>query len=393
MPGLDQAFRDHWGSVLASLVGFLGDFDLAEEAAQEAFAVAAERWSRDGWPERPRAWLITTARNRAVDRVRRSRTLAAKTELVKTEVERRDREETAVPLTHFPDERLELVFTCCHPALAVEAQVALTLRSLGGLTTREIAEAFLIPEATMAQRLVRAKAKIRAAGIPFRVPPPDLLGERLEAVLAVIYLIFNEGYRGRSELAAEALWLGRALTDLLAAEAEVHGLLALMLLNDSRRTARFRNGEVVLLADQDRAEWDLAQVAAGRAALDRAISLGGAGPYVLQAAIASLHAELPPDWAQIAALYARLAQLTRSPVVEVNRAVAVAEVEGPDAALLLLAGVDLDDYRYLHASRAEMLRRLSRLDEARASYERALALTPDGAEHRFLERRLTELAP
>jgi RNA polymerase sigma-70 factor (ECF subfamily) len=294
--------------------------------------------------------------------------------------------------TTFPDERLELIFTCCHPALAVEAQVALTLRTLGGLTTDEIARAFLVPERTMAQRLVRAKRKIKAAGIPFRVPPPHQHRERLDAVLAVVYLIFNEGYGGRDELAAEAIWLGRELTELLPDEPEIHGLLAMMLLNDSRREARFSGGELVLLADQDRSRWDTTQIAAGRTELDRALGLGGRGSYVLQAAIASLHAETPCDWAQIAALYGELTRLTGSPVVELNRSIAIAETEGPAAGLRIVDGLGLDDFRYLHSTRGELLRRLGRTDEARDAYRRARQLTDDGAERRFLERRLTELA-
>ena len=321
---LEQAFRDQWGRVLAALIGFLGDFDLAEEAAQEAFAIAAERWPRDGVPANPGAWLVTTARNRAIDRIRRDRTLAAKTRLLEVP----EAAEDTMDATTFPDERLELVFTCCHPALATDAQVALTLRTLGGLTTGEIARAFLVPEPTMAQRLVRAKRKIKAAGIPFRVPPDHLLPDRLAAVLAVVYLIFNEGYGGRGELAAEALRLGRALAELMPDEPEVHGLLAMMLLLDARREARFRGGDLVLLADQDRSLWDAAQIADGRAVLDRALALRGRGPYVVQAAIASLHADEPRDWSQIAALYGELARLTGSPVVELNRAVAVAEERG-----------------------------------------------------------------
>ena len=384
---LEQVFREQWGRVLAALIGFLGDFDLAEEAAQEAFAIAAERWPRDGVPDNPGAWLVTTARNRAIDRIRRDRTLAAKTRLL----EMPEAAEDPMDDTTFPDERLELIFTCCHPALAIEAQVALTLRTLGGLTTDEIARAFLVPEPTMAQRLVRAKRKIKAAGIPFRVPPDHLLPDRLAAVLAVVYLIFNEGYGGRGELAAEALRLGRALAELMPDEPEVHGLLALMLLHDARREARFRDGELVLLADQDRSLWDAAQIAAGRAALDRALALRGRGPYVVQAAIASLHADEPRDWPQIAALYGELARLTGSPVVELNRAVAVAEAEGPEAGLAIVDRLALDDYRYLHSTRAELLRRLGRTDEARDAYRRALALVHDDAERRLLERRLKAL--
>jgi len=296
--------------------------------------------------------------------------------------------------TTFPDERLELIFTCCHPALAIESQVALTLRTIGGLTTDEIARAFLVPEPTMAKRLVRAKHKIKAARIPFRVPPAHLLRERLDAVLAVVYLIFNEGYGGREELAAEAIWLGRALAQLLPDDSEVHGLLAMMLLHDSRREARFRDSELVLLDDQDPSQWNTEQIAAGRAALDRAFALPGRGPYVLQAAIASVHADRPCNWAQIAVLYAELAHLTGSPVVELNRAIAIAQAEGPEAGLRIVdqLSLDLDGFRYLHSTRAELLRRLGRTDEAREAYRRARELTDSGAERRFLDRRLTELA-
>ena len=384
---LEQVFRDEWGRVLAGLIGFLGDFDLAEEAAQEAFAIAAERWPRAGTPANPRAWLVTTARNRAIDRIRRDRTLAAKTRLLDVQEPVEDEmEETTIP-----DERLELLFTCCHPALALDAQVSLTLQTLGGLRTEEIARAFLVPHETMSKRLVRAKRKIKAAGIPFRVPPPHLLPDRLAAVVAVVYLIFNEGYGGRGELAAEAIRLGRVLAELMPDEPEVHGLLSLMLTNDARRAARFADGEVVLLRDQDRSLWDLDQIAAGRAALDRALALGGRGPYVLQAAIAVLHVEEPQDWARLAALYGELARLTASPVVELNRAAALAEAGEVESALALVESLDLDRYHYLHSTRAELLRRLERTDDARAAYRRAVELVHSDAERRFLERRLEEL--
>jgi RNA polymerase sigma-70 factor (ECF subfamily) len=388
---LDQAFREQRGRVLAALIGFLGDFDLAEEATQEAFAIAAERWPRDGVPSNPATWLVTTARNRAIDRIRRDRTRFEKTRLLEVP---EAVEDTVDDETTFPDERLELIFTCCHPALDTEAQVALTLRTLGGLSTPEIARAFLVAEPTMAQRLVRAKRKIKAAGIPFRVPADHLLPDRLGAVLAVVYLIFNEGYSSppaRSDLAAEALRLGQALAELMPDEPEVHGLLAMMLMHDARRAARLHDGELVLLADQDRSLWDSAQIAAGRAQLDRALALRGGGPYVVQAAIASLHLDEPRDMAQIAALYGELARLTDSPVVELGRAVAVAEADGAEAGLRIIDGLELEDYRYLHSTRGELLRRLGRDAEARAAFRRALALIDDEAERRLLERRLEEL--
>jgi RNA polymerase sigma-70 factor, ECF subfamily len=293
--------------------------------------------------------------------------------------------------TTIPDERLELIFTCCHPALELDAQVALTLRALGGLRTEEIARAFLIPEQTMAKRLVRAKQKIETAGIPFRVPPAHLLPERLAAVLAVVYLIFNEGYGGRSHLADEAIRLGRALAELMPDEPEVHALLALMLINDARRDARFAEGAIVLLRDQDRSLWNADQIAEGQGSLDRALALGGRGPYALQAAIASLHSQDPQDWRQLAALYGELARRTDSPVVRLNEAAALAEAGDVEAALALVDRLELDHYHYLHATRAELLRRLDRHEEARAAYERALELVHSDAERRFLENRLGDL--
>jgi len=375
--------------VLAALIGFLGDFDLAEEASQEAFAIAAERWPRDGVPSSPGTWLVSTARNRAIDRIRRERTFATKARLL--DLPEAVEDEDPMEATAFPDERLELLFTCCHPALSTEAQVALTLRTLGGLSTPEIARAFLVPEPTMAQRLVRAKSKIRTAGIPFRVPPGHLLPERLAAVAAVVYLIFNAGYGGRGDLAAEAIRLGRALAELMPDESEAQALLALMLLHDSRRAARLRGGELVLLADQDRSLWDAEEIAAGRLALGRAIALRGNGPYITQAAIAALHTEQPTDWPQIAALYGELARVTDSPVVELNRAVAVAEAEGLEAGLEIADSLDLDGYLYLHSTRGELLRRLGRDAEARAAFTRALELVEDEAERRLLERRIREI--
>jgi RNA polymerase sigma-70 factor (ECF subfamily) len=372
------------------MIGFLGDFELAEEAAQDAFAIAAERWPREGVPASPRAWLLTTARNRAIDRIRRDRVLAAKTRLLEIP---EATEETVMDEATIQDERLELLFTCCHPALALEAQVALTLRTLGGLSTGEIARAFLVPEETMRKRLVRAKAKIATAGIPFRVPPPEALPDRLAAVLAVVYLIFNAGYGGRGELATEAIRLGRALVELMPDEPESQSLLALMLVTDARRAARVgSDGAAIVLADQDRALWDMAAIDEGRALIDHALALGGRGPYVLQAAIAALHADDPPDWEQIAALYAELSRLTGSPVVELNRAAALAEAGDPAAGLALADDLGLEQYPYLHATRAELLRRLDRPGEARAAYERALALAVAEPERLLLARRLAELA-
>jgi RNA polymerase sigma-70 factor (ECF subfamily) len=293
----------------------------------------------------------------------------------------------------FPDERLELIFTCCHPALALDAQVGLTLRTLGGLSTEEIARAFLVPFETMSKRLTRAKHKIRDAGIPFALPPDHLLPERLDAVLAVIYLIFNEGWGGgRVDLSAEAIQLGRSLIELMPDEPEAHGLLALMLINHARTSARFLDGELVLLDDQDRSLWDEQQIEEGQRLVERAITLRGSGPYVIQAGIADLHLQVPRNWKEIALLYERLEQITGSPVVRMNRAIAVAEVDGPDAALAVLDRLELDDYRYYHSTRADLLRRLGRDEEARAAYTRALELTRPGPEQRFLDSRLADLS-
>jgi RNA polymerase sigma-70 factor, ECF subfamily len=391
--------------VLACLIGYFGDFDLAEEATAEAFAVAAQRWPGAGMPDNPGAWLVTTARRRAIDRLRRDRVLAAKLPLLAQQPEEAEDVMDGPPI---PDERLELVFMCCHPALAIEAQVALTLRAVAGLTTEEIARAFLVPAETMKRRLTRAKSKIKVAGIPFGVPVASQLPERLAAVLAVVYLIFNEGYgdatpesRG-SGLAEEAIRLGRVLAALLPAEPEVLGLLALMLLHDARREARFDGQDLVLLPDQDQSRWDwrqiaeardlLARVWSGSALLDPALQQDptALGPYSLQAAIASLQAQTPLDWPQIAALYGELADRTGSDVVRLNRAVAIAEAGDPAAALAIVDGLDLPGYQYWHSTRAELLRRLGRTAEARAAYREALALARTVPERRFLERRIAE---
>jgi RNA polymerase sigma-70 factor, ECF subfamily len=379
--------------VLASLVGFLGDFDLAEEAAQEAFAAAAERWPREGTPANPGAWLTITARNRAIDRIRRERTLAIKTRHLETPTATVDEPHTDVVIE---DERLELIFTCCHPAIALEAQVALTLRALGGLSTEEIARAFLVSEETMKRRLTRAKTKIKQAGIPFQVPDEHLLPDRLHAVLAVIYLIYNEGYSNpptRVDLAVEAIRLGQLLARLMPDEPEAHGLLALMLIHHARRHARFSGQELILLADQDRSLWDMQQITTGRQSLGRALALRGRGPYVLQAAIAALQIEERIDWSQVAALYDELARATGSAVVELNRAVALAESGLTEQALALVETLErqLADYQYFHATRAELLARLGRPAEARKAFERALALAHTEPERRFLKRRIAEI--
>ena len=395
MTTLEQVFRDDWGKVLAAVVGYLGDFELAEESVAEAFAVAARRWPAAGMPASPAAWLVTTARNRAIDRLRRDRVLAAKLRLLEASTQAvAEAEVDEVDEIQIPDERLELVFTCCHPALAVEAQVALTLRAVAGLSTEDIAQAFLVPAQTMKRRLTRAKTKIREAGIPFSVPAADLLPERLAAVLAVIYLIFNQGYSAPAQggqLAAEAIRLGRVLAALLPAHSEPRGLLALMLLHDARRRARLAGPDgqdLVLLADQDRSLWDRRQIAEARGLLDQ-IS-GDRGPYMLQAAIASLQAADWTDWRQIAALYEELAARTGSPVVQLNGAVAVAEADGPAAALAVVDALGLDGYQYWHSTRAELLRRLGRAAEARAAYQAALALAVSEPERRFLRHRIED---
>ncbi|WP_406050216.1 RNA polymerase sigma factor [Kribbella sp. NBC_00889] len=387
MSTLEDVFREQWSRVLASLVGFLGDFDKAEEAVQEAFVIAAHRWPTEGTPSSPAAWLTTTARNRAIDRIRRERTLAEKIHRLPVPEAVMDEFDDTV----IKDERLELIFTCCHPALPLDGQVALTLRALGGLQTAEIARAFLVSEETMKRRLTRAKNKIKAAGIPFAVPAAHLLPDRLDAVLAVIYLIYNEGYSGRVDLGAEAISLGQVLTALMPDEPEAHGLLALMTIHHARRRARFSGEDLVLLDDQDRSLWDRPQLAAGRALLDRAIALGGRGPYVVQAAIASLQTREQIDWPQVAELYRRLVELTSSLVVELNYAVAVAQAGDPAKALRTVDRLELDGYLYFHSTRGELLRRLHRDAEAKASYRRALDLATTTPERRFLARQLERL--
>jgi RNA polymerase sigma-70 factor (ECF subfamily) len=401
---VSSAFHDEWGQVVATLIRVTGDWDMAEECAQDAFASALERWPSDGIPRRPGAWLTTVARNRAIDRMRREAVGTNKLQEVAL-LQSADADAPDEPDQPVADDRLRLMFTCCHPALSLEAQVALTLRSLAGLTTTEIARAFLVAEPTMAQRLVRAKRKIRHAGIPFRVPPAHQLVERTSAVLSVLYLLFNEGYSAssgadlmRQSLCAEAIRLGRTLCTLMPDEPEAIGLLALMLLQDARRGARVDDrGDLVLLEDQDRTLWNGPQIDEGGALLDAAVRLRRPGPYQVQAAIAACHAQAPDagqtDWAEIAALYAELARLSPSPVIELNRAVAVAMAEGPEAGLALLERIDaelLAGYYLYPAARADMLRRLDRWPEAASAYRRALDLVSTESERRFLEGRLAQ---
>lgn len=391
------AFRDEWGQVVATLIRLTGDWDLAEECAQEAFALALRHWPRDGVPRRPGAWLTTAARNRATDVLRRRKVGAAKLREVAAMTYEPEPEQDV----EVPDDRLRLMFTCCHPALGLEAQVALTLRTLAGLSTAEIAKAFLVGEPTMSKRLVRAKQKIRHAAIPYRVPPAHLLPERTPAVLAVLYLLFNEGYSGvdlvRTTLSDEAIRLGRVLARLMPDEPEATGLLALMLLHHSRRDARLdAAGDLVTLEEQDRGRWHTAEITEGVALLDAALRRGEAGPYQVQAAIAACHATAADaadtDWPQIAALYGQLVRRVPSPVVKLNQAIAVGMAYGPAAGLTLLDALaePLAGYHLLPATRADLLRRLGRADEAAAAYREARALAPTDTERRFLDRRLAE---
>lgn len=399
---IERTFREEHGRVLAALISQLGDFELAEDALQEALVNALERWEVDGVPRNPGAWLLTVAKRRAIDRMRRAAVWERKAAIL---APLPDDDEMEIEMDDsIPDERLKLMFTCCHPALAVEAQVALTLHTLGGLSTAEVARAFLVPVPTMAQRLARARRKIRDAGIPYRVPPAELLPERLKALLATIYLIFNEGYVStggesltRPDLCGEAIRLGRVLVSLLPESAEARGLLALMLLHDSRRETRLNaEGELVLLDEQDRTRWDQAKIREGIAVLDEALALKDPGPYQVQAAISALHAEAATpdatDWPQIVALYDTLAAMMPSPVVEVNRAVAVAMARGPREGLALLHRIDgLDHYYPYHAARADLLRRMNQREAAADAYRRALELCGNSAERAYLQRRLDEM--
>ncbi|WP_369244030.1 RNA polymerase sigma factor [Streptomyces sp. R41] len=385
--GIEDVFRAEYGRAVAVLIRFLGDIDLAEEAVQDAFTTAVQKWPETGIPPSPAGWIITTARNRAIDRLRRESTRDARhAEAAQLYAPDEPPEEGPVR-----DDRLRLIFTCCHPALATQAQVALTLRLLGGLTTPQIARAFLVPEPTMAQRLVRAKVKIRDARIPYRIPRDADLPDRVEGVLAVVYLIFNEGYGGREDLCTEALRLGRLLAELMPDEPEALGLLALMLLIEARRPARATpDGDLVLLADQDRSRWDRALIVEGQSLVRRCLRLNRPGPYQIQAAINAVHSDAPTaaatDWGQILQLYDQLMALAPSPVVALNRAVAVAEVEGPEPALALVDTLDLDGYHAFHAVRADLLRRLGRRTEAVEAYGTAIALTESAAERAYLER-------